>query len=358
MEELKRGARGEAVKQLQKALMTLGYSVGVFGADGKFGSATEKAVRKYQQEHGLDATGELDNDTWATIEIDLDIKQKAEAKPQEQQTTQEIKPAKTYSTVMIGGASSDENRAAKGGQAGNQTGSELKIQKWYNGKWNAVLRPKDPALAEQLAIQCEGACGNKNIGYDQSERNTILKAAQAANWILANISTPCECDCSSLMSVCCIACGLPEKYFYVKNNLCTTRTIAAACKNSCAFTELTDEKYLTQKDYLKRGDILVAAGSHTCMVLQNGSKAEKTESSSPTLIDKIKDLFSSDDSSYTGIVTGGSVYVRKGPGKTYKSVSVAHRGNKFTIVEEKDGWGRIKGDSERWISLKYIKKED
>ena len=92
-------------------------------------------------------TGVLDADTWADIEIDLDIKQKESTT-----TTVAVPASKTYSTVMIGGASGDENRKAKGGEAGNQTGSELKIQKWYNGKWNVVLRPKDATLAENLAI--------------------------------------------------------------------------------------------------------------------------------------------------------------------------------------------------------------
>lgn len=358
MNMLEKGSRGEEVKELQTALIKLGYSVGATGADGIFGPATEKALRKYQQEHNEPVTGKLDEETWADIEIDLDILQKEEAnKP----ATTPVPAVKTYSTVMIGGASGDENHQAKGGQAGNQTGKELKIQKWYNGKWNVVLRPKDATLAENLAIQCEGACGNMNIGYDQGERNTILPAAKEAGWILAKINTPCECDCSSLMAVCCICCGLPEKDFYVKHNLSTTKTIESACKKTGAFDILTDSKYLTQKDYLKRGDILVAAGSHTCMVLQDGSKVEKTAIvAKPTLVDKIKDLFTPSvpkNNGYIGTVTGGSVYVRTGPAKTYPAKYVAHRGDKFLIIEEKDGWGRIENEQPRWISLKYISKE-
>ena len=45
----------EAVRQMQQALISLGYSTG--GADGKFGPATEKAVRQFQQNNGL--KGEL-----------------------------------------------------------------------------------------------------------------------------------------------------------------------------------------------------------------------------------------------------------------------------------------------------------
>lgn len=165
MDVLQKGDTGEVVKELQQALITLGYSVGSTGADGKFGANTEKALKKYQADHDEPVTGVLDSDTWADIEIDLDIKQKEEAS-QDSTPPEEVPARKTYSTVMIGGASGDENHKAKGGEAGNQTGKELKIQKWYNGKWNVVLRPKDATLAENLAIQCEGACGNMNIGYD------------------------------------------------------------------------------------------------------------------------------------------------------------------------------------------------
>ena len=44
--------RGELVRRTQEAL-------GI-GADGVFGAGTEKAVKKYQEDHGLEATGEAD----------------------------------------------------------------------------------------------------------------------------------------------------------------------------------------------------------------------------------------------------------------------------------------------------------
>jgi peptidoglycan hydrolase-like protein with peptidoglycan-binding domain len=48
MEILKKGSKGTEVKALQEALKTLGYSLGIYGVDSKFGSATEKALKKYQ----------------------------------------------------------------------------------------------------------------------------------------------------------------------------------------------------------------------------------------------------------------------------------------------------------------------
>lgn len=48
MRNLKKGCKGEDVKALQILLIGRGYSCGKCGADGDFGSGTEKAVRAYQ----------------------------------------------------------------------------------------------------------------------------------------------------------------------------------------------------------------------------------------------------------------------------------------------------------------------
>ena len=49
--------------------------------------------------------------------------------------------------------------------------------------------------------------------------------------------------------------------------------------------------------------------------------------------------------------------VRKGPGVSYDIVLQVYHNDVFTIVEEKDGWGRLKSGA-GWLSLntKYIKK--
>lgn len=57
------------VKAVQKYLISLGYDVGSYGADGIFGSATDKAVRKYQSDHGCVFDGEITarNKTWKKL---------------------------------------------------------------------------------------------------------------------------------------------------------------------------------------------------------------------------------------------------------------------------------------------------
>ena len=184
-----------------------------------------------------------------------------------------VTPAKTYSGVVIGSASKDENGQYVGGRAGDQSGKEVWTLNWYDQSWTDVFRPTDPQLAENIARQCENACANSNIGYSQSERNTLLTQAKRAGYDMSKITTPCNCDCSSFVSAICVCCGLPEATFFAGGNGCVTSTIGPACLSTGKFRQYTDSKYTRQKDYLKRGDILCNRNQHVVIVLSDGSKA-------------------------------------------------------------------------------------
>ena len=54
---------GPDVKELQTALISLGYTCGVYGADGEFGDCTEMAVRVFQTAKGIPVTGRYDEAT-------------------------------------------------------------------------------------------------------------------------------------------------------------------------------------------------------------------------------------------------------------------------------------------------------
>ena len=60
---LSKGSMGNDVVAMQKALASLGYDLGSYGADGDFGSATEKAVKAFQAKAGLDQSGQYDAKT-------------------------------------------------------------------------------------------------------------------------------------------------------------------------------------------------------------------------------------------------------------------------------------------------------
>lgn len=64
---LKKGMSGDDVKALQELLIQLGYSLSKYGADGKFGSETEKAVMAFQTAEGLEVDGMYGDLTHAAL---------------------------------------------------------------------------------------------------------------------------------------------------------------------------------------------------------------------------------------------------------------------------------------------------
>lgn len=189
--------------------------------------------------------------------------------------------------AKIGHSSLDENRKTKGGKAGDQTGREVTTGSWYAKSWSYVLRAKDKNIAERMAKACEDGCANPALGYDQGQRNTLRTQAKLCGMNLALIKTDCECDCSSFMSVCAECAGVPIPYVW--GNAPTTSTMKSAFLNTGYFDLLTDKKYLDSDKYLKRGDILVAVGQHTVMMLENGIMADisKIETPKPNQIKAI-----------------------------------------------------------------------
>ena len=54
-------------------------------------------------------------------------------------------------------------------------------------------------------------------------------------------------------------------------------------------------------------------------------------------------------------ITAGVLNVRSGPGTSYKVVTTVKKNQVYTIVDEKNGWGRLKSGA-GWISLAYVVK--
>lgn len=64
LNQLSKGSKGSQVKNLQILLIGKGYSCGSSGADGDFGTNTDKALKKFQKDNGLDADGICGKNTW------------------------------------------------------------------------------------------------------------------------------------------------------------------------------------------------------------------------------------------------------------------------------------------------------
>lgn len=227
-------------------------------------------------------------------------------------------------SIKIGHAVMDENGKISGGAAGDQTGKEVATREWYTTStpWHTVLRANDSTVAKKIAAAMQQACSNNNIGYDQKQRTTLFAAAKAVNFDLSKITTKCETDCSALVAVCINAAGVSvSKDIYTGNMV---SAIAATGK----FAKLTDSKYLTSDAYLQIGDILVKNG-HTLVVLENGSKAGATSSTTttnkgiPALVDS----------------KGNAVVLKKGSTQTALVKQLQER-----LIRHKAYSGKVDGD--------------
>lgn len=175
---------------------------------------------------------------------------------------------------MISNSGHDENGRYSGGQAGDQTGGEWSIQPWYNRPWSCVLRHPVAEVREAIARNAEKAARNDLIGYNQDDRLSYYEHLKASDWDPSQVTVPCAADCSAGVTANVIAAGHqtgrgelaaldPDTY---TGNM-RQRFRAAG------FSVLTDDKYLTSPDFLKRGDILLYDGHHTATNLTDGERS-------------------------------------------------------------------------------------
>ena len=65
---IRRGNKGDYVKEAQTMLYNLGYNLGSYGIDGDFGKATESAVKEFQRDHKLNQDGVIGPLTWDALQ--------------------------------------------------------------------------------------------------------------------------------------------------------------------------------------------------------------------------------------------------------------------------------------------------
>ena len=64
---VRKGAKGNITKLIQKRLLSLGYKLPKWGADGGFGDETVDAVKSLQTDKGLSVDGIVGQDTWRKL---------------------------------------------------------------------------------------------------------------------------------------------------------------------------------------------------------------------------------------------------------------------------------------------------
>lgn len=89
---IRKGDKGDNVKQAQNMLLALGYNLPKYGADGSFGNETDTAVRAFQRDEGLDVDGVIGAKTWAALD-------KAINSPEDEEQTD---PPATFTVIIRG----------------------------------------------------------------------------------------------------------------------------------------------------------------------------------------------------------------------------------------------------------------
>lgn len=170
--------------------------------------------------------------------------------------------------VLCAWASANEYGKTTGGKAGDQTGKEVKCGNIYNFGQTRVYRCTDRKYAVKIGATAKAIALNNNFGYCQGHRTTSYNALKNANWIVANVKTPVEIDCSMLG-------GCSVNVAYGKQLISSSvysGNIGSALLATGLFKELKASKYLGKSEYIECGDIIVAPGKHVIVAYTDGSK--------------------------------------------------------------------------------------
>lgn len=235
---------------------------------------------------------------------------------------------------MISNCGHDENNRYSGGKAGDQTGKEWQLINWYNRPWKCVLRHPDAATRKLIAQMAKAAAVNNMVGYCQSHRGTFWTNLADSNFDPAQITVPCEADCSSGVAAIVKGAGYRLKNEKLKNvsTACYTGNLRAALK-AAGFEVLTDSKYLTSDAYLLAGDILLNDGAHTATNLTDGAKSSGAGASNTTpLKSNAKvDVAHGFNKSLAGTykVTASALNLRAGAGTGKSILAVMENGESF-----------------------------
>lgn len=267
-------------------------------------------------------------------------------------------------THYIANSGKDENGAYHGGKAGDQSGHEAELKKWYNRPWTVVLRYPNQAVALKITELSIAMCLNNKVGYDQDQRGTYWQQLKAAGYDPSKITTACEEDCTSGVSANVKGAGALMGTKALENlPLCTSRNMKQEFVKA-GFVALTASKYLTSPDYLLPGDILLYESHHAACNITIGSKMREdwypegyaTQTKPEPPVEEVPEF-----DLPAVMITGLSVFVRKGPSTDYGPLGVVHQNDRlhyFGYTYPANGWFLVEFEKQTgWVSGKYGRLE-
>ena len=269
---------------------------------------------------------------------------------------------------LIGSARHNEYGSYASGKPGDQTGTEVEYQNYYNhSKGWVTLRCIDEARAEMIAQNMEWACANDCVGYSQNDNQSLWREASKINFDISRLVTPVNTDCARLVRVCIAYADIPIDDFYTGNE-------KQVLLNSGWFKEVKG----ILPGCLKRGDILVTkTKGHTVVALTNGDGTYPDEDEKHRINPKYGQYdeykIGEDESKYSYNfsvgrykITADALNVRQGAGTNYKVVNVLYKNTLVDITNVDGKWGYVKSyqksgsvienKKQGWISLLFAEK--
>lgn len=407
---LKKGDSGEAVKTVQTMLIACGYDCGSTGADGKFGDKTLTALKAFQKASGLTVDGLYGSATKAALEKAYANRPSVStptATPSREQTIWDTLFAVIGNAYGVAGlmgnlyaesALNPQNLQNTGNNKLGMTDAEFTeafdsgkytadtfihdgygygLAQWtYYSRKQALLNYAKAAgksigdLTMQLGFLLQEIKGYKTVW------NTICNAAsvhEASDVVLLKYERPANTSESVQIK----RAGYGQKYYdkYAK----TATTPAAPADPVTPTTPEVEEgkdsvPAITTKYYRVRkswADKASQIGAYT--VFQNAKNAVNANPGYAAFADDGTQVYPVVEKApavetpatkiafpYLVRITNKTLNYRKGPSVEYDTYGYIKPGI-YTIVEEQNGWGLLKGYAKYrngWVCLKYTEKMD
>lgn len=307
---LKKGDKGDKIKKLHWILTQLGYQC---DNNDEFGLITYNNVIKFQRDNKLPITGIVDQSIQQ-----LFFKKISEIQQKSDILFSDIKD------VKLGYFTQDNN---------------FFITSWSNENWEYIIRSKSNTRSEKIAQNYKKCFFNYNICYSDKVDNSFYTESKKENMNFDNISVFCNTNNIELIKMLCIASGESEDILNYSKNYDNFIEIFKSLNN---FIIIDSYNYTNISDYLKQGDILVS-NKFITVALNSGSKVNQIAP-----IQVIAHV-------YKGKVTVNKLNIRSAPNKNSYVVSYLRKGNICTILEERQGWGKLKS-GRGWVDLNFIEK--
>lgn len=134
---LSKGDKGNDVKTMQTMLIAVGYSCGSYGADGDFGSDSDKALRKFQGDYGLTVDGKYGSKSKAKLESVYNRKKSSKPLGTYEVTANDLSvrtgPGTGYRRKRHDELTKDGQKHDKDKDGCLEKGTRVTVYEWKNG---------------------------------------------------------------------------------------------------------------------------------------------------------------------------------------------------------------------------------